>query len=148
MKKRVTGILLASAALTGVFAQDPVKTDGDKYKTILENETVRVLEYTDKPREKTNQHHHPDFVLYAIDPFKRRLTFKNSQVVEREFKKGDVIWMKDQIHVGENIGTTETHALIVEIKPKKQDCKESKDSTTAPPLEKAWKRNTPVDSRK
>jgi beta-alanine degradation protein BauB len=58
MKRRVTGILLASVTLIGVFAQDPVETDGDKYKTILENETVRVLEYTDKPKEKTNQHHH------------------------------------------------------------------------------------------
>jgi beta-alanine degradation protein BauB len=135
-------------ALIRVFAQDPVKTDGDKYKMILENERVRVLEYTDKPKEKTNQHHHPDFVLYAIDSFKRRLTFKNGQVVEREFKKGDLMWMKDQIHVGENIGTTETHALIVEIKPIKQDGMDSKDSTKMPPLEKAWKKNNPADSMK
>jgi beta-alanine degradation protein BauB len=148
MKKRVTGILLASATLISVFAQDPVKTDGDKYKMILENETVRVLEYTDKPGEKTSRHHHPDFILYAIDSFKRRLIFKNGQVVEREFKKGDVIWMKDQIHIGENIGTTETHALIVEIKQKKQDGKDSLDSIAAPPLEKAWKKNKPVDSAK
>jgi quercetin dioxygenase-like cupin family protein len=142
------GILLASVFVTSIFAQDPVKTDGDKYKTILENETVRVLKYSDKPGEKTNQHHHPDFVLYAIAPFKRRLTFGNGQVVEREFKKGDVIWMKDQIHVGENIGTTETHALIVEIKKKKLSRIDCGDSATAPALEKAWKKNTPVDSSK
>jgi hypothetical protein len=69
-------------------------------------------------------------------------------VVEREFKKGDVIWMKDQIHVGENIGTTETHALIVEIKKKKLSRIDCGDSATAPALEKAWKKNTPVDSSK
>jgi hypothetical protein len=52
------------------------------------------------------------------------------------------------IIVGENIGTTETHALIVEIKPKKKDGMDCKDSTVTPPLEKAWKKNNSVDSRK
>ncbi len=131
----VVNFLLASL-FTLAFAQDPVITDGDKYKTILENETVRVLEYTDQPGDKTNQHHHPDFVLYALDPFKRRLTFGNGQIVEREFKKGEVIWMKDQIHFGENIGTTETRVVIVEIKP---DHPARTDSLIIPALEKAWK---------
>jgi quercetin dioxygenase-like cupin family protein len=115
MKKIGFG-LIAFGALSCAFAQDPASTDGDKYKVILENEEVRVFEYSDKPGDKTHQHHHPDFVLYALDSFKRRLTFPNGKHVEREFKKGDVIWMKDQIHIGENVGKSETHVLIVEIK--------------------------------
>ena len=116
MNAKLNVLLFASAFLTAAAAQDPAKTDGDKYKVILENEKVRVFEYSDKPGDKTNQHHHPDFVLYALDPFKRRLTFPNGKKVEREFKKGDVIWMNDQIHIGENIGKTDTHVLIVELK--------------------------------
>jgi len=99
-----------------IFAQDPVKTDGDKYKVILENDRVRVLEYNDKPGEKTTQHHHPDFVLYALSDFSRKLTMGNGKKVNKQLKKGDVIWMKDQIHIGENIGNTDTHALIIELK--------------------------------
>jgi beta-alanine degradation protein BauB len=123
---RFTVFSLLLCAASGAFAQDPAKTDGDKYKVILENEKVRVLEYNDKPGEKTSQHHHPNFVLYALDTFKRKLTFPDGKKVEKEFKKGDVIWMKDQIHIGENIGATDTHVLIVELK---SDPVIKKDST-------------------
>ncbi len=107
------GLFLICSSL---FAQDPVKTDGDKYKVILENERVRVLEYKDKPGDKTTKHHHPDFVLYALDSFSRKLTMGNGKQIIKDLKQGDVIWMKDQIHIGENIGKTETHALIIELK--------------------------------
>jgi len=112
------GFGIFTLGVTYALAQDPATTDGDKYKVIMENEKVRVLEYSDKPGDKTHPHHHPDFVLYALEPFKRRLTFPNGKQMEKEFKKGDVIWMKDQIHIGENIGKTETHVIIVELKQK------------------------------
>ena len=47
-------------------ADDAVKTDPDKYRVVFENERVRVLEYRDKPGEKTKTHTHPDFVLQAM----------------------------------------------------------------------------------
>jgi len=95
---------------------DPITTDGDKYKVILENDEVRVLRYRDKPGGKTNSHHHPRFVLYALAPFQRRLTFSDGSTKTRGFQAGDVIFMKAQTHVGENIGTTDTDAIIVEMK--------------------------------
>ena len=93
----------------------PTETDPDKYKVILENERVRVFRYHDEPGAKTRLHHHEAFTLYALGPFKRRLTFGDT-TKEREFKTGDVIWMEAQDHVGENIGTTTTDVLIVELK--------------------------------
>jgi beta-alanine degradation protein BauB len=95
---------------------DPARTDGDKYRVVLENDRVRVLRYQDKPGDKTNAHHHPEFVLYALAPFRRRLTFPDGTKKERDLKGGEVIWMPAQTHVGENIGTTDTDALIVELK--------------------------------
>jgi hypothetical protein len=56
-------------------------------------------------------------VLYALAPFKRRLHLPDGKVVAREFKAGDVMWSPAQTHIGENIGTTPTHVLIVETKP-------------------------------
>ena len=64
------GCLLLSSAVQ-VWADDAVTTDPDKYKVVLENERVRVLEYRDKPGQKTSMHTHPDFVLQALAPFKR-----------------------------------------------------------------------------
>ena len=96
--------------------KDPAKTDGDKYQVILENDRVRVLRYHDSPGAKTNPHHHPDFVLYALAPFRRKLTFPDGTSKVRDFEPGDVITMPAQDHVGENTGTTDTDVVIVELK--------------------------------
>jgi len=98
------------------FAQDATQTDGDKYKILLENECVRVLEYRDQPGEKTHQHHHPAFVLYALSSFERTLTLPDGKLLRRQFKAGDVMWSKAQTHIGENVGQTPTHVLITEVK--------------------------------
>ena len=106
------------------FAQDAVKTDGDKYKVILDNECVRVLDYRDTPGQKTHQHHHPSFVLYALAPFQRIIHLPGGKDINRSFKAGDVIWSPAQTHVGENIGQTPTHAIIVESKSSGRDLPE------------------------
>lgn len=115
---------LSAAATTLVMpcalAQDATQTDADKYKTILENECVRVLEYRDEPGDKTHQHHHPAFVLYALSSFERTLTLPDGKVFRRQFKAGDVMWSEAQTHIGENVGQTATHVLITELKKSPQ----------------------------
>lgn len=97
-------------------ADDPVVTDGDKYKVVFENERVRVLDYRDKPGQKTKPHQHPDAVVYALAPFRRKLILGDGRTVVVEKKAGEVYFVKAQKHVGENIGSTDTHVLIVELK--------------------------------
>lgn len=97
-------------------AQDPLHSDGDKYKLLKENDRVRVLEYRDQPGAKTHQHRHPAFVLYALSPFKRKLTLPDGKTMMREFKAGDVLFSDEQTHIGENVGTTPTHVIMVELK--------------------------------
>ena len=99
-----------------VYASDPVHTDGEKYNVRFENDRVRVLEYRDRPGEKTHQHRHPAFVLYAVSPFRRKLTLPDGKALSREFKAGDVMWSDAQTHIGENIGDTLTHVIMIEMK--------------------------------
>jgi quercetin dioxygenase-like cupin family protein len=113
---RISIITALAALATSAVAQDAIQTDGDKYKVILENACVRVLDYQDAAGEKTHQHTHPAFVLYALSPFKRTLTLPDGKVLKREFKAGDVMWSEAQTHIGENIGETPTHVVIVELK--------------------------------
>lgn len=94
----------------------PVVTDPDKYKIIFENDKVRVYDYRDKPGDITKLHHHDQFVLYALSPFKRRIHFDNGKSGIREFKGGEMLWSEAENHIGENIGDTDTHVLIVELK--------------------------------
>jgi hypothetical protein len=99
--------------------QDAVETDGDKYSVILENQRVRVLRYHDKPGDRTSQHAHPDYVLYAESSFKRRLIFPDGRKQEVDAKAGSVVWMNAHIHIGQNIGDTNTDVIIVELKENK-----------------------------
>ncbi|MCH5375610.1 MAG: cytoplasmic protein [Planctomycetes bacterium] len=111
--------LVASLSLVfayPLFAQDAAATNPEKYKVILENDSVRVLDYQDHPGETTTAHSHPRFVLYALSDFQRTLTFPDGKTITRKFKTGDVIYMEAQTHIGRNVGDTDTHVVIVELK--------------------------------
>ena len=94
---------------------DPTETDPDKYKVVFENERVRVLEYRDKPGDRTSPHSHPDSVMYTLSAFERRLEHGDQQR-EVQLQPGRASWLAAQEHSGENIGTTGTHVLFVELK--------------------------------
>jgi len=95
---------------------DPIHTDPEKYTVVFENDRVRVLRYHDRPGERTTMHHHPDMVVVAITPFKRRITLPDGTSKLRTFAAGDFVWNPDQGHVGENVGDTESNVLLVELK--------------------------------
>ena len=94
---------------------DPTVTDGDKYKVVFENEHVRVLEYRDDPGAKTSVHDHPNSVLITLSSFERRLHVQGRSR-DVSFDPGQVRWLDAQTHAGENIGTTPSHAVFVELK--------------------------------
>lgn len=94
---------------------DPIHTDPDKYKVIFENDRVRVLDYHDTPGTKTKPHEHPNSVLLFLSDFRRRLTIGND-VREVTAQAGIAVWSPAQVHVGENIGTTDTRVIFVELK--------------------------------
>lgn len=94
---------------------DPTVTDPDKYRTIFENDVVRVLEYTDSPGAMTSPHNHPDSVMYTLSSFERRLHL-GGLTRDVRLEAGHAHWVPAQRHAGENIGSTDTHAVFVELK--------------------------------
>lgn len=109
----LTALLLSGFTAS---AQDAAQTDGDKYKVVLDNAQVRVLEYRDLPGEKTHEHRHPAFVLYAVVPFQRKIQLPDGKSMLRTFKAGDVMYSDAQTHIGENVGNTPTHVILIEMK--------------------------------
>jgi len=97
------------------MSADPTATDPDKYKVIFENERVRVLEYKDKPGDRTSPHQHPDSVMYTLSSFERRLIHGDQQR-DVQLPAGRVVWVAAQEHQGENIGTTDSHSIFIELK--------------------------------
>jgi beta-alanine degradation protein BauB len=94
---------------------DPVETNPDHYSVVFENDRVRVLEYRDRPGERTTPHEHPDSVMHTLSAFRRRL---HDGEIHRdvEMPAGHTGWLPAQQHAGENIGDTPTHVLFVELK--------------------------------
>jgi beta-alanine degradation protein BauB len=80
------------------------------------------LDYKDMPADKTNQHRHNAFALYALSDFKRSITLPDGRVLQRQFKAGDVMWSDAQTHVGTNTGETPTHVILVEMKSQIGPC--------------------------
>lgn len=94
---------------------DPTVCDPDLYRVVFENDQVRVLEYRDRPGDRTHPHRHPDSVMVTLSSFRRRLTV-DGHPVEVDKPAHQIGWLPAQTHVGENIGTTDTHVIFVELK--------------------------------
>src|SRR3954453_17224501 len=94
---------------------DPVETNPQYYRVVFENDRVRVLEYTDRPGDRTTPHAHPDSVMFTLSTFRRRLSSGNEHR-DVEIQAGTTGWLPAQEHSGENIGETPTHVLFVELK--------------------------------
>ena len=97
------------------MSDDPTVTNPDHYKVVFENERVRVLEYRDEPGDRTTIHSHPDSVMVTLSDFDRKLVLGD---VEREVSltAGTANWIPAQTHAGENVGSTSTHSIFVELK--------------------------------
>jgi quercetin dioxygenase-like cupin family protein len=97
-------------------ADDPTRTDPDKYKVVFENDRVRVLEYRDEPGQSTSPHRHPDSVMYTLSSFDRKLVAEDGESRDVTLEAGEVRWLDAQVHSGENVGATPTRVLFVELK--------------------------------
>jgi quercetin dioxygenase-like cupin family protein len=97
------------------MAGDPVDTNPGLYRVVMENDRVRVLEYIDKPGDKTTPHRHPESVMLTLNSFRRRLV-SGEQQRDVEMEAGETTWLPAQEHYGQNTGETETHVIFVELK--------------------------------
>lgn len=107
--------------------RDPVATNPDLYRVVMENERVRVLEYRDAPGDRTTPHAHPDSVMVTLSSFRRRL-IAGGREADIELTAGVVRWLDAQEHVGENIGSTDTHVIFVELREPSPDTSRSDPS--------------------
>ena len=123
MKKSVyvtMGVLAVSLALAigagMAMAQDLAKLSPEDVKVLLENDRVRVLEVRHQPGVKEPMHSHPAYISYFLDATKVKVTSPDGKVVVRDRKAGDIQFSEPTTHALENIGTTEQHVLVIELK--------------------------------
>lgn len=95
---------------------DPLEVGASFYKKVFEDDKVRVLEVTFQPGDKIPAHKHPDHVAYVLAGGKLKIAANDAAAQELDLKTGDAVLLKAQSHTGENTGTTEVKAVIVELK--------------------------------
>ena len=100
----------------GSSTQDPVALSPQFYVVKADDARVRVLEYRLKPGQKEAMHSHPGYVVYFFGPGKLQVTFGDGKTTESTVTEGEVVVRDPLTHAAENIGTTEVHALLVELK--------------------------------
>ena len=119
-RRRLPALLkiLALALLVAAAspAPDAEKASPTVVKLRFENERVRVLETVSNPGDREQMHSHPASVVFVVAGGKLRLTTAEGKSSDVEFKTGDTLWREPVTHAAENIGTTQLHAIIVELR--------------------------------
>jgi quercetin dioxygenase-like cupin family protein len=123
MKKSVyvtLGVLAVSLGLAFgavmVMAQDIAKLSPQDVKVLLENDRVRVLEVRHQPGVKEPMHSHPAYVTYFLGATTMKVTSPDGKTVVKDRKAGEIQFNEPVTHALENVGTTEQHVLVIELK--------------------------------
>jgi hypothetical protein len=128
----LAGILVLTVMLAfatkAVLAQEKAKAEKPKIEqetkekvrapapVLFENERVRVVETRTKPGEKNAMQDRPDRVTYRFNAGKQRVHYPDGKTEDSEFKAGSVVFRKRGTSSTENIGKTETHNLVINLK--------------------------------
>jgi quercetin dioxygenase-like cupin family protein len=116
MRQLVCTLSVAMALAAPAAAQDPVKTNPEVYRVVLENPSVRVLSVNVKPGAKTTMHEHPDNVIVALSDAKVKFTGADGKSEEAGLKADQAMWSPAGRHSGENLEKTPVQVVLMELK--------------------------------
>jgi hypothetical protein len=89
------------------------------FRIVLENDKVRVLEFTSRPGMGIcgeGMHSHPARLNVVMNGWKSLVSKPGSLARENERKDGEVFWRDAETHKVDNVGKTSSRVLMVEMK--------------------------------
>jgi quercetin dioxygenase-like cupin family protein len=96
---------------------DALVSSPDRFKLLLENDEVRVLEYQLLPGQRDEWHTHPPKVSYVVSGGTLRISLKDGSSFEVTETTGAAAWMNALgAHFAENVGSTPVRIVLVEVK--------------------------------
>jgi len=123
---------------TTALAEPPPATKGPvdalvsspgNFKLLLENEHVRVLQYTLPPGALDHWHTHPPRVGYLLSGAKIRVTEADGSHEDYDEKTGEIYWDGfSKLHDTLNLDTKPYIALLVEVKGASASTASAKDA--------------------
>jgi quercetin dioxygenase-like cupin family protein len=112
---------LGAAQATPPRAQDVAKVNPRSYRVVLENDSVRVLEYLSKPGLSVcgvGRHSHPKHLTVVLSGGRVKVTHADGKVHVADPEPGKIFWSPAETHEIENISGRDKRAYIIEIKDK------------------------------
>jgi len=98
------------------MAGDAIQVAPHVYKVDLENDKVRVLDTRTELGGTSDMHSNPIMVGCAISDCTWDLTDPNGETVRVEVKAGDTFYLDAVDHAAKDVGTSGSHALLIELK--------------------------------
>ena len=97
--------------------KDAIESSPGNFKLLLENEYVRVLEYSLKPGQKDTPHTHPAKSSYVVSGGKLKVYLETGETIIADEETGTASW-RDYVgkHYVENVGNTTVTIILTEIK--------------------------------
>ena len=106
-----------SAVAQSAVAPDPLVAYPDNYRVLLENDRVRVLDFRLARGAREQSHGHPEHVAVFLEDFRIRFTFPNGSQGFRDGRPHQVSWSDPVVHASENVGPSDAHGILIELKP-------------------------------
>jgi hypothetical protein len=104
-----------------VAAPDAPTADPRSFRVVVDNESVRVLEYKSRPGLGVcgqGMHYHPAHVTVSLTGAKLKKTNGQGQVFFDDIPPGHVFYAAAETHSAEIIGGSGTRTYIIELKGK------------------------------
>jgi beta-alanine degradation protein BauB len=119
-RRQAVALLAALGVTTELQAQDAVTTDPRSFRVVVDNPSVRVLEYKSRPGLGVcgqGMHYHPAHVTVSLTGAKLKKT-ENGKVSLVDIPPGHVFYADAETHAAEIIGGSGTRTYIIELKGK------------------------------
>jgi len=116
--QRACYLALLGFAMLPAEAQDPMKAVPGSFKVALENDKVRVLEFSSRPGMGAcgqGLHSHPAHLTVLLTAGKVRVKV-GGKAMEESQPLGTVFWSEAETHEVENISGRNMRVLLVELK--------------------------------
>jgi beta-alanine degradation protein BauB len=126
MQSAIWKLLLLLAVLPAILSAQSAPIDAltaspGNFTLLLENEHVRVLEYTLQPGKRDEWHTHPAKVSYVVTGGSIRITMEDGKSFLADDVAGNATWMGAVgRHFVENVGKTPVRIVLVEVKSASQ----------------------------
>jgi quercetin dioxygenase-like cupin family protein len=112
----LSGFALAALPPPAGPPPDPLVRYPDNYKVIVENDRVRVLDFKLRKGATEEFHRHPANVAVFLGEFRIRFSFPDGHTAIRDAHAGDVGYSDAVVHASQNIGDTDAHGILIELK--------------------------------